>query len=148
MMAASVLMSGNALATEQGISNFLNGLEQFSMAYVPPPGVYYMVHAFQYNANDVRDNDGNRVELPLSMKIDGLAPRVAWSTRKKLFDGRLIFQGVLPLLRVSGSDVSVGPTGQMVPRSGTTSGIGDLELGMALGYSRSDAILPLRPLKG
>lgn len=119
-------LSANALATETAGSNFLNGIEQFTMVSAPTAGVYYLVQAAEYDAHEIRDDNGDVRNLPFRKKIQVIAPRVVWVTKQKMFGGRLIFQGVAPLMRVEG---------QRGAMSQTHSGLGDISVGSALVFS-------------
>lgn len=124
----SLTLSAGAFATEGGGSSFLNGVEQFMVTTTPPPGVYYMLQAAQYDADELRDNNGDVRPFPAHKQIQALASRFVWSTDAKILGGRLVFQGVVPLLKVEGQ---IGPSKQ------TNTGLGDITLGSGLAYSPS-----------
>lgn len=124
-------MGTNALATETVGSSFLNGVEQFTMVSLPPAGVYYLLQAVEYDADELRGNDGQRINIPFRKKIQALAPRVVWVTKQKVLGGRLLFQAVAPLLRVEGTRGA---------RSQTKTGLGDISIGSALAYTPSDEL--------
>lgn len=142
--AAVLALSANVMATEGGGSSFIPGTEQFMLVTVPPPGVYYMVQAAQYDADEFRDTNGNVRTVPIPglakpfrKKIQVIAPRVAWVTDHKVFGGRLIFQAMAPLMRVSGATIArVGTT--LRPVSGTKSGLGDINLAASIAHSKSE----------
>lgn len=62
-------MGTNAFATETVGSSFLNGVEQFTMVSLPPAGVYYLLQAVEYDADELRGNDGQRINIPFRKKI-------------------------------------------------------------------------------
>lgn len=124
-------LSADVLATESAGSSFLNGVEQFMMVSVPPAGVYYLIQAVDYDADELRDANGQTGTLPFRKKIQVVAPRIVWVTKQKIFGGRLLFQAVAPLLKVEGTRGS---------RSQTRSGLGDMSVGSALTYSPSDEL--------
>jgi hypothetical protein len=129
--------AGSAAATEGSGSNFLNGIEQFAIAYTPPPGVYYLVQAVSYDADSYRNDAGDKVPLPFKKKIQGVMPRLAWVTDTKVLGGHIVLQAALPYLSVSGTASAVTPIG-VVTRTGSKSGIGDLYLDTALSFSTSE----------
>lgn len=132
LMCAIVLAaSANAVATEMAGSSFLPGIEQFTLVTLPPAGVYSLVQAAEYDAHEMRDANGDRINLPFRKKIQVVAPRIIWVTKQKVFGGRVLVQGVLPLLRVEGTRGA---------RSQTTTGIGDITVGSALAYAPSDEL--------
>lgn len=131
MCAVILAASANALATETAGSSFLNGVEQFTIVSLPPAGVYGLIQAVEYDAHEMRNANGDRVNISFRKKIQAVAPRIVWVTKQNILGGRLLFQGVVPLLRVEGTRGA---------RSQTNTGLGDITVGSALAYNPSDEL--------
>jgi hypothetical protein len=129
--AAAVLgaaLCAPALATEGGGSIYPNGVENFLVGAMPPPGFYPLVYATSYHATELRDDRGNDIAAAIGgFKADvaGVIPRFIWVTDQKVFGGQLALHAIVPLLNV---DVRVGPN------QNRNTGIGDINLAAALGY--------------
>lgn len=115
----------SALATEGGGGIYSNGIENFMVGAMPPPGTYYMLYGSHYEANKLRDNNGNKLPVDFKVRASALAARVAWVTGKELLGGQLAFHAVAPLVNL---DVGIGGASQ------SKSGLGDIAFGPSLGY--------------
>lgn len=122
------LMTTSVQATEGGGSNYPMGAEQLLVGALPPPGVYPLVYAEHYEADDFKGNDGKSLPINFSLKADVVAPRLLYVTDKTLLGGQLFFAGLLPLVDL---DVSV------MGMKDSESGIGDLDLTAALAFHHS-----------
>ncbi|MGK5078704.1 SphA family protein [Janthinobacterium sp. HLX7-2] len=125
---AGAALCGQAAATEGGGSIYPNGVENFLVGAMPPPGFYPLVYATSYHATELRDDRGNDIAAAIGgFKADvaGVIPRFIWVTGQKVLGGQLAVHAIVPLLNV---DVRVGAN-----RSRNT-GIGDINLAAALGY--------------
>lgn len=115
-------------ATEGGGSIYPNGVENFLVGAMPPPGFYPLVYATSYHATKLRDGDGNDIAAAVGgFKADvaGVIPRFIWVTDQKVLGGQLAVHAIVPLLNV---DVRVGAN------QNRNTGIGDINLAAALGY--------------
>ena len=126
---AFAALTSAARATEGGGSIYPVGAENFMAAALPPPGLYGMVFVNRYEADDLRDNSGNRVPIDFSVRANVIAPRIVWVTGQKFLGGDLGFHTIVPLVDL---DVKVGPVGQQKKR-----GLGDITLGAVTGYHHS-----------
>ncbi|WP_020656198.1 SphA family protein [Massilia niastensis] len=132
-VACAMLLPAPLLATEGGGSTYPHGAENFVSGAMPPPGFYTLAYGTRYRATALRDNDGRDIAAAMGgfrAEINAVVPRFIWVTPKQLLGGQLAFHAMLPLLD---ADVRIGPTRQK------DSGIGDLNLAIALGYHVSPA---------
>lgn len=127
-LTGALLMTSNVQATEGGGSNYPMGAENLMVGALPPPGVYPLIYAEHYEADDFKGNDGKSLPINFSLKADVVAPRLLYVTDKTLFGGQLFFAGLLPLV-----DMDVSVMGQR----DSESGIGDLDLTAALAFHHS-----------
>ncbi|WP_019143298.1 SphA family protein [Noviherbaspirillum massiliense] len=134
----AMVASAGAVATELGSSNFLSGTDQFGMLADPAPGVYYQVQAARFDADEYRDNKGNKLAMPMTKKVQALAPRLTWVTKAKILGGQLVFDGMLPVVRVEGTASAFVPPFGIVSQSDSNTGVGDLQFGTALVFAPSD----------
>jgi hypothetical protein len=125
---AASLSPLEVLATEGGGSNYPMGAESYLVGALPPPGVYPLIYAQHYAADDFNGNDGNSLPIDFRLRADVVAPRLLRVTDKTLFGGQLVTAALLPLVDL---DVSVNGL------SDSNSGVGDLDLTAALAYHHS-----------
>ncbi|MGS1106852.1 SphA family protein [Achromobacter anxifer] len=130
---ALALASAGAQATEGGgLGVYPDGLENFMSGALPPPGVHMLVYAGGARYDTLRGNDGQRVPVPgFKVDVNVLAPRLIWVTQQQVVGGQLAFHAIAPLL-----DVTAKAAGQ---RNRST-GLGDMTLGVALGYHPSESL--------
>lgn len=130
IMLSLVGIAGNASATEGGGGIYPNGIENFTIVAIPPSGVYLLAYAGNYNANSVRDHNGNQAGPPdFNLRVTSLVPRVFFVTGQTILGGQLVFHAIAPLLNMS---VTAGGARQ------SSSGLGDITVGTGLGYHASD----------
>ncbi|MDW5416646.1 transporter [Iodobacter sp. CM08] len=123
--------AASALATEGGGGMYPNGNENYLVAAMPPPGVYVLEYLIGYQADKLRDNNGNQIPLDFNVKVAAAATRLIWVTDQKILDGQLALHVIAPLLNV---DVSVAGKNQ------SQTGVGDMVFGAGLGYHASDKL--------
>jgi len=137
--AVAVLASGSALATEGGGSIYPIGVENYVCCALPPPGVYGMVYAGRYSADQVRGNSGQVVTPPtFKVTASAVVPRIVWVTPQTVAGASLAVHAILPIVDL---DVDVMPG----LRQGKT-GIGDMIFGPALGWHHSPQLHTLLAL--
>lgn len=104
---------GTAHATENSQVRALLGAPSYEISTPQFPGVYLQTWYQHYEADKLRDADGNTPTrsltipgvgtLPLtvngSIKADVFVPRITWVTEKIVMDGRLGFSAALPLVK-------------------------------------------------
>jgi hypothetical protein len=116
-------------ATEGGASMYPNGVENYMAGALPPPGLYGMVYGNHYSATQVNDNNGNSLNIPgFKVEANVLAGRIVWLPGTKVMGGDLVLHTILPVVNLS---VNVPGASQ------TKTGMGDMTVGMGLGYHHS-----------
>lgn len=131
LIAAAALLAilGTVHATEGGGSVYPHGTENFMSGALPPPGLYGMVFGNHYSADRVNDQDGNDLHVPgFKVRANVVAPRLVWVTGQKVMGGDLAAHVIAPLV-----DLKVSTPGGTQSKSG----LGDLTVGLALGYHHS-----------
>ncbi|WP_432695890.1 SphA family protein [Marinobacterium sp. YM272] len=124
----AMLCSSAAQATEGGGSNYPMGAENYLVGALPPAGVYPLIYAQHYSADDLNDDSGNSLPIDFSLDANVVAPRLLWVTDKTIFGGQFVAAALLPLVDL---DVSVNGLSQ------SNQGVGDLDLTAALAYHHS-----------
>lgn len=131
-LALSCLCAGTAGATEGGGSIYPHGAENFMSGALPPPGIYGMVFATHYNADQVRGNAGQDLGVPgFEVTANVVAPRLVWVPGTKLFGGDMVLHTILPLVSL---EVEAG--GQRQRKRG----LGDMTVGIGTGHHYSDKL--------
>ncbi|MDW3681065.1 transporter [Cupriavidus sp. CV2] len=121
--------AGGATATENGGSIYPMGAENYMTGALPPPGLYGMVFLNRYEADSLRDNNGNRVPLDFSVRANAISPRLVWVPGVKVLGGDVVVHTIVPLVNLR---VQAGNASQ------TKTGIGDTVFGTGLGYHYSE----------
>ncbi|KAG1205406.1 hypothetical protein G6F35_011658 [Rhizopus arrhizus] len=121
------------LATEGGgLGIYPDGLENFMSGALPSPGVHMLVYGGGARYDTLRGNDGERVPVPgFKVDVNVLAPRLIWVTEQQVMGGQLAFHAIAPLL-----DVTFKAAGERY----RSTGLGDMTLGVALGYHVSPTL--------
>ncbi|MEI7672016.1 MAG: transporter [Deltaproteobacteria bacterium] len=112
----------SAKAMEGGPSGGLGG-EDFMGGALPPPGFYYLNYLMYYSTNTVKDNNGNKVEIPTrDFKVQALVDlnRFVYISKFKILGADYGAQVIVPLV-----NVNVQP---FTATSEKRSGVGDIVL--------------------
>lgn len=150
---ATALAAGHAapaLATENGQVRALLGAPSYELATPQFPGLYGQLWYQHYNANTLRDNNGDDVArsvtvpgvgtVPVKVKAkvraDVIVPRLTLITDQLVADGRLGFSVALPVVEqtttvsLSSAVPALAPTldAAGASQSGRTHGQADIEL--------------------
>lgn len=121
-----------ALATEGGGSMYPNGLENFVAGALPPPGLYGLIYATQYNADRLMDNSGNNLNVPgFKVTANVVAPRLVWLPGLKALGGDVVTHVTVPLV-----DVKVAVAGNQQSKSG----VGDIVIGGGIAWHHSPSL--------
>ena len=137
-IAAAVIASAGAHATEGGGSIYPLGSENYICCAPPPPGIYGQVFGQHYRTHEIKDNDGNTVPIPgFKVRATAVAPRFIWVTNQQVAGASLAFHAVLPVVSL---DVTVPGASQR------KTGIGDVVFGPALGWHHSPELHTLLAL--
>lgn len=139
LCASAMLASTSTFATEGGGSIYPVGAENYVCCALPPPGLYGMVWGQHYTADKVRGNSGE-VVTPDTFEVtaNAIVPRVVWVTPYQLGNASVALHAILPLVDL---DVDIVPG-----VSDSKQGLGDMTLGMALGWHFSDKLHTLLAL--
>ncbi len=128
-MALALVLTTEAQATEGGGSNYPMGAENYLMGALPPPGVYPLIYANRYAADDLMDDSGDSLPIDFRLRANVVAPRLVWVTDKTILGGQLFHAALLPLV-----DLDVSVNGM----KDSNQGVGDLDLtAFALAYHHS-----------
>jgi hypothetical protein len=129
LSAAACLTMLGANATEGGGSNYPMGAENYMSAAMPPAGLYTILFANRYSADELKDNRGDTIPLDFKVKANVLAPRFIWVRDATLFGGQVAHAVIVPLV-----DLDVGVNGARQKKQG----VGDIIVtALALGYHHS-----------
>lgn len=100
--AAAILcgLTGPALATEGGASQYPNGAEDFMVGAIPPPGWYFLNYTAFYQSGRINDREGKKV--PVSTEINVLAevPRLVYTSPYKILGGNWGAHVMVPFMRL------------------------------------------------
>lgn len=127
----SMALGAPVQASEGGGSSYPMGSENYMSGAMPPPGLYSQVFVNHYEADNLRDNRGNKVPVDFQVRANVIAPRLIWVTEQQVFGASLAFHAILPLV-----DLKVGVNGQSQHKRG----LGDMIFGPALGFHHSDKL--------
>lgn len=126
---AAMAMFQSARATEGGASIYPMGAESFLAGALPPPGLYPILYATRYSADELKNNNGDTIPLDFKVTAKAVVPRLVWVTDRTLFGGQVAHALLVPLVEL---DVRAGAAAQ------GRSGVGDLTItALALGYHHS-----------
>jgi len=105
---ALIGFSGQAMAG--GGQNYPNGAEAFLAGAVPPPGFYFLDYLYYYNADTMKDDNGDDIEAFDDVSVVANVFRFLWATDKQILGGNYCTHLFVPVI---GTDlnfkVPVGP---------------------------------------
>jgi hypothetical protein len=114
-LALSGLVIGNAFAKEGG-DQYPHGAENWMAGALPPPGNYFLNYFGYYNADNLRDGDGDKVPgTGVSAWFDAM--RYVKVTNTQILGGSWAVQAILPVVQ---QKLTLGSS------SKTVTGIGDM----------------------
>lgn len=125
------------LAGETG--HYVNGAEGIKAATLPPSGFYYRMYNVFYNADSLRDENGDELDVDFDVSIYALVNRFIWISDKKILGGNFFMDAVIPLIN---TEIEIGAAGV----SDNKFGLGDINLepfGISWHGLRSDAAIGL-----
>jgi hypothetical protein len=70
-LVAGLALAGAAMATEGGGGAYPNGAEDFMTGALPPPGNYSITYFLYYEADHLKDSDGNNVPIDFDLNVAG-----------------------------------------------------------------------------
>lgn len=124
---------GHAMATEGGgLAIIPDGLENFMVSALPPPGLYFMLYGGNANYDTLRNRSGDRLPVPgFKVDVNAITPRVVWVTEQKVLGGQLLFHAVAPLV-----DVKFRADGAHFQ----SRGLADISFGAGVGFRSGDKL--------
>ncbi len=129
MLAAICLAPLGAHATEGGGSTYPMGAENYMSAAMPPAGLYTILFANRYGADELKDKRGDTIPVDFKVTANVLAPRFVWVRDATLFGGQVAHAMIVPLV-----DLEVRVNGAQQKKQG----LGDIIVtALALGYHHS-----------
>ena len=87
-----MLLSTTAFA---GHAHYVNGIEGVKGASVPPPGQYWRSYNVFYNANTIKNNNGNKAAF--NVDVFATVQRYIHTTNTKILGGDLVIGAIVPL---------------------------------------------------
>jgi len=124
----SGILCTNVQATEGGGGAYLNGADGFLTAMLPPPGLYYINYLFHYSADQMKDNEGDRIPIDSKFNVTANASRILYQSDKTIWGGNLGVYSIFSLVHLS-ADTEFG--------SISKSGLGDVTCGTVLSWHLS-----------
>ena len=113
-----------------------NGIEGLKCGEVPPPGIYWRMYNYFYNAHDLRDDSGDKSPVDLDLSVYANANRLIWVTDYKILGGDFFVSAMLPVVD---TDINITPPGAPRPIvDDNRCGIGDLYIDAADVIWRND----------
>ena len=88
---------------------------------LPPAGQYYINYFQYYNATNLRDNSGHKVNMDVSIQANANAGRFIWVTKKKFLGADVGWHVIVPVVNEHVSLDTPGSTRQ------SKTGLGDIE---------------------
>ena len=104
---ACMLFSATAFA---GHAHYVNGIEGVKGASVPPPGKYWRSYNVFYNANTMRNNNGDKSNF--NVDVFATVQRYIHTTNTKILGADLVVGAIVPLtythVKTGGTDFNLG----------------------------------------
>ncbi len=103
-----LIFSGQAMAG--GGQNYPNGAEAFMAGAVPPPGFYFLDYMYYYNADTMKDDNGDDIAAFDDVTVLANVFRFLWMSDKTVLGGNWGMHAFVPVLDVDlNFKVPVGP---------------------------------------
>lgn len=129
---------GGVHATEGGGSIYPHGVENFAAGALPPPGLYGLVYGNHYTADRVNDGNGNKLNVPgFKVTSNVIVPHLVWRPNLQVLGGDVVAHVIAPLV-----DLKVNTPGGSQHKTG----LGDMTVGVGLGYHHSPSLHSLAAL--
>ena len=87
---------GTAFAQTTG--HYVNGVEGIKAATLPPPGFYYRLYNVFYNADELKDPDGDELDVGFDVSLYAMVNRFIWITNKKILGADFGADIIIPLV--------------------------------------------------
>jgi hypothetical protein len=86
-------------------NQYVNGAEGVKGPTIPPPGTYLRWYNYNYDANTIKDANGNPLPDDLNVKVIASIPRLIWVSPQKPLKGNMVASVLIP---ITYGDVRVG----------------------------------------
>lgn len=100
---ATLFIPGSLLAAAN--NHYSNGVEGLKASTIAPPGFYYRMYNFYYDADTMMDKSGNEAPINFDVQAFAMANRFLWVTETTLLGGHVFMDVTIPLVS---SDLSIG----------------------------------------
>jgi hypothetical protein len=100
LMSCGLGLAGTLLGTAfaQTRGHYVNGVEGIKAATLPPPGFYYRLYNVFYNADELKDPDGDKLDVGFDVSLYAMVNRFIWMTNKKILGADFGANVVIPLI--------------------------------------------------
>jgi hypothetical protein len=122
----------SSLATENGTTAFPNGVEDFLVAAMPPPGIYGTTYFNRYEANSLADDAGDMTLESFRLQVNALTERVDWVRPVSVLGADR--WGTLILVPWLDLDLELSPA-PGVEIKASNRGLGDITIGNGLHWT-------------
>ncbi len=96
-----------------GGQSYPNGAEGFLSGAVPPPGFYYLNYSYHYNADTMKDDNGDDITAFDEINVWANVSRFIWMTKKNVLGGNYGQHLFVPYIGVDlDFNVPAGPAGK------------------------------------
>lgn len=113
---------GLCCAAYAGSGHYVSGVEGIKGATLPPPGFYWRLYNVFYNADDLRDADGDKAGVDFDVSVYCLVNRFVYSSEIEILGGNVVADLCIPL---TSTDLSI-KAGGMTLVDDNEFGLGDI----------------------
>ena len=78
-------------------NHYVNGVEGIKGASLPPAGIYYRMYNAVYASDEIKDIDGNEVDLQPHISVMAQVHRVVWISNKKILGADFGMDMLVPI---------------------------------------------------
>jgi len=110
LILAALLMPFGGQAMAGGSQSYPNGAEAFLAGAVPPPGFYFLNYMYYYNADTMKDDNGDDIAAFDDVSVLANVFRFLWSSETQILGGNYCMHAFIPVLNTDlNFNVPVGP---------------------------------------
>lgn len=107
---AALLLTFSSQAMAGGGQSYPNGAEAFLSGAVPPPGFYFIDYLYYYNADNMKDDNGDDIAAFDEVSVAANVFRFLWVSDKQILGGQYCMHAFIPVLDVDlDFNAPVGP---------------------------------------
>jgi hypothetical protein len=103
-LAVVVTLSGSAFGGETG--HYVSGVEGIKAGTLPPPGLYYRMYNVFYQADKLKDRDGDTSDVDFDVDIFSMTHRLVWVSNNKILGADYFASIIVPTVY---TDIELGP---------------------------------------